>query len=569
MSLGRPVEVELKYLVRDPLAGPRLLTAARVGPFQGEAAARPNQIEDRYVDGPDGALARAGFAARLRRSHAGIVLTLKSTASSATPGVSEALHRREELEGPAGPALDPASWPPSAARSVVLELCGDAPVVELVTIRQVRRTRTLRAGETVAELSLDEVEVVGGGRLVERFDELEVELRAGPEGPLRKLSGILDGDPGLEPSRRSKLERALEAIGRAPGGSEPADDVRPDAEGAAGIEVATVAETEAEVEPQPGTAVAEVRLRSPGVTADDSLAEAGRKVLRFHFGRMLAREAGTRSGKDPEDLHSMRVATRRMRAAWRIFGDSFRQRRTRRLRERLRGLAGRLGAVRDLDVLIDGLEAYRADLDPAEAEGLAPLLDAWTEQRTAARELLRRELDSDEYRLLVDEYRVFVGAEGVAARPPAAPTVPHRVRDTAPSRIWAAYEQLRGYERVLPWADVETLHGLRIEAKRLRYTLEFFREALGPDAAALIARIVAVQDHLGLLHDADVGAGLARAFLLERAGSVGDAETAAIGRYLRSQEREVTRLRRNLGPTWRAVAGATFRRALGRAVAAL
>ena len=106
--------------------------------------------------------------------------------------------------------------------------------------------------------------------------------------------------------------------------------------------------------------------KTPGVTATDTIAEAGRRVFRFHLARMLAREAGTRSGKDPEDLHDMRVATRRMRAAWRVFGDGYRANRTRRLRGRLRTLAGRLGAVRDLDVLIGAAEGYRDGL-PAEA----------------------------------------------------------------------------------------------------------------------------------------------------------------------------------------------------------
>ena len=56
------------------------------------------------------------------------------------------------------------------------------------------------------------------------------------------------------------------------------------------------------------------------MTGDDHIAEAGRKVLRFHLARMLDREDGTRSGIDPVDVHKMRVATRRQRAAWRVFG---------------------------------------------------------------------------------------------------------------------------------------------------------------------------------------------------------------------------------------------------------
>jgi len=149
------------------------------------------------------------------------------------------------------------------------------------------------------------------------------------------------------------------------------------------------------------------------------------------------------------------------------------------------------------------------------------------------------------------------------------PVDPHRVRDRMPSRIWAAYEQLRAYEPVLRWADVPTIHDLRIAAKWLRYTLEFVREALGRDAGPLIERVVALQDHLGLMNDADVAANLARVFLVEHAGKLSEAESAAVGRYLVDREREVARLRRTMGPAWRGVSSLAFRRALGRVVAGL
>jgi CHAD domain-containing protein len=309
--------------------------------------------------------------------------------------------------------------------------------------------------------------------------------------------------------------------------------------------------------------------KTPGVTPEDVLAEAGRKVLRFHFARVLAREAGTRSGEQIEDLHAMRVATRRMRAAWRVFGDGFRPGRTKALRDRLRILAGRLGAVRDLDVLLDAAVTHQAGLSAGERAAFEPLVAAWRDEREAARIVLLRELDSPGYVRLVEDYRVFVVAEGAAVLAPASPVSPHRVRDTAGSRIWRAYEQVRAYEAVLRWADIETIHQLRIAAKWLRYTLEFFREALGPEVDVLIPRVVALQDHLGWLHDADVTIALTRQFLVAKAGTLSREETHAVGTYLASRERELARLRRTMGAPWRGVGGAPFRRLLGRAVAAL
>ena len=66
-----------------------------------------------------------------------------------------------------------------------------------------------------------------------------------------------------------------------------------------------------------------------------------------------------------------------------------------------------------------------------------------------------------------------------------------------------------------------------------------------------------------------MAAKLAREVLVARAGQLSKVERDAIGAYLRTREREVARRRRSLGPVWRAVNGASFRLALGRAIAAL
>jgi CHAD domain-containing protein len=626
---ARPVEVELKYRVVDLASAERYLVAEEIGAFSGNAAARSSQFEDRYVDTADGALTKAGFAVRVRQSGRGTVVSVKSLARSEGPGGAM---RREELEGPADRTAGPLEWPASDARSLVLELAGDAPLVELVTIRQLRRKRIVRDGETRVELSLDEVDVVSRSRVVDRFVELEAELVKGAEERLTQLAEVFAADPALAPATGSKLEAALAAVrsgsrrGRgaddrdavfassrsddtaavvdgigdvtdgaagsngAPtaAGNGAAPDVpvvpkrrsdarsarsRAKADASAAADHGTVAPTTSDVvnEAVEEAIPTDNRLivgKTPGVTAEDHVAEAGRKVMRFHLARMLAREAGTREGSDPEELHAMRVATRRQRAAWRVFGASFRPGRTKRYRGGLREIAGRLGAVRDLDVLLDAADAYRADLPVSEQRALEPLLADWREHRDDARVLLIRELDSDGYRRWVDDYREFVRTEGVAIVP-VSPTEPHHVRDTAASRIWAAYEQVRGYEPVLRWADVETLHDLRIAGKWLRYTLEFVREGLGDDAAPLIARVTALQDHLGLMNDANVSASMARTFLVAHAGELSPLEGAAIGRYLVSREREVARLRRTIGGPWRGVAGVTFRRTLGRVVAGL
>jgi triphosphatase len=556
------VEVELKYRVGELAAAERLLTAERVGPFAGSGGrARSTQLEDRYVDTADGALGRAGFAVRLRQSGGETIVSVKSLARTDGPGGSV---RREELEGPADRVGTAVDWPASDARALVLEHAGDAPLVELVTVRQLRRKRQLKSGQSRVELSLDEVDVVSRGRIVDRFVELEAELTKGDEGELEALGAALDAEPTLRRASTSKLEAALAAVDGAAGDESAAT---------AAFDGAGIAVGPGTIEPvEPGEHASDApRLvvgKTPGVTADDHIAEAGRKVMRFHLARMLDHEPGVRAGIESEAVHKMRVATRRQRAAWRIFGEAFSKGRTKRYRDGLRDTARRLGAVRDLDVQLEAADAYRAGLPVAEQRALEPLLDAWRQHRDDARVLLLRELDSGDFRRWLDDYIDFVRTEGAAVRQVGA-VQPHRVRDTAPSRIWTAYEGVRGYESALRWADVETLHELRIAGKWLRYSMEFVREPLGRDVDPLIAKVTALQDHLGLMNDADVTASMTRTFLVEHTGDLSAPESAAIGRYLVDREKEVARLRRAVGATWRGVAGVRFRRTLGRVVAGL
>ena len=557
----RALEIELKYRMTDVATGQRLIAAEDLAGFTAQGPAVTVRNEDRYLDTPDGALAAAGYAGRLRSGGKGTVITLKGLIREDDGG---AVHRREELEGPAGPSKGAAGWPASPVRDLVLAIAGETELEELVRIRQVRHKRLYGRDGAVVEVSVDDVEVVSGDRVVERFAELELELREGDERALDPLADLLSEVEELMPAETSKLERALEAIERE---LPPGDDDREVEDGGAGGPAGGAPVPGAEEEPRPEAPRA-VLSKSPGVLADDHLAEAGRKVLRFHLARMVAREEGTRGGHDAEELHAMRVATRRQRAAWRVFGDAFDPARTAKHRRRLKEVAADLGAVRDLDVLIHAAEAYRDRQPAAESAAFEPLIAGWRARRDAARAVLVKELDSERYRRWVDGYVAFLQTEGLGALP-VGPVQPHRVRDTMPSRIWAAYEVLRAYEPVMRWADVTTLHDLRIAAKWLRYTLEFVREALGRDAGPVIEKVVALQDHLGWLHDADVAAGLARAFLVEHAGELSERESAAIGRYLVDRERELARLRRTVGPAWRGVSSLAFRRALGRLVAGL
>jgi CHAD domain-containing protein len=314
----------------------------------------------------------------------------------------------------------------------------------------------------------------------------------------------------------------------------------------------------------------ERRKKRPGVLAGDPMSEAGRKILRLHCETMLAREAGTLAGEDPEELHDMRVATRRQRAALRIVGAHFPRKATRAVRDGLRALGGVLGAVRDLDVLLDAVCAHRSTLPAEEARALQGLVDSWTRRRSEARARMLGHLDGQGYSEFKEAYARFLDAPGRRA-PRTADGLPQPtlVAHVVPAEIWAHYAAVCAFGTVLPWASVETLHALRIEGKGLRYLLEFFREALDPCVEEAIDAIVAMQDHLGGLQDAVVAVGLVREFLVGPEATAGPDAARAAGRYLESRQARIEELRRSIDRPWAGVSGAAFKACLARAVAAL
>ena len=533
-------EIELKYAVTDVAA----LQAFLDGPWTAAlpdvtlGGPRVKVVEDRYFDTAREALRRRGFGARLRRSGSSVTLTVKSLTLDETDGelAPEAMHRRIELEGPANARLDPDGWPSSPARELVDELRGNARLRSRFTIRQRRVVRDIEGGDGTAQLSLDEVEVVVGRTVVGTFAELEIESTAGDSALLDRLAGVLGASDLVSPASGSKEEHARLLMER----EQTAARAR-------------------RLPPVPKT---------PGVSADDPLAEAGRKVLRMHLARMLAAEAGTRSGEDIEQLHKMRVATRRMRSMWRVFDGAYRPKVQVRYVRELRVVATTLGTVRDLDVLIEGVDAYTADLAAPGSGGMAPVRLHLVEQREAARSELIEFLDSNRYQDFVSDYLEFVETPGAGELRPA-PGLPVLVRHTAGGRIWTAYEHLRAHEMVLGWADVLALHAIRIDAKRLRYTLESFREVLPPGVDGLIARIVTLQDHLGMLNDADVAATMARAFLMASGARSAPATQAAVSQYLASREATVVSLRRGLPTVWRPIVALPTRRAIAGLIATI
>ena len=540
-----PREIELKYLVRDVEALRSWLAHDWGGALDGVRGSddRTVEVEDRYLDTAYGALEHAGFGARLRSEDGGPFRLNVKSASRERPGEdgvssgssSMALSQRVEVEGPADERLDPDAWPPSAAQELVNEVRNKARLRTLFTINQRRERRNMELEDGPVQVTLDWVAVFRGARPLASFSVLEVEARSRSSVGLHRLAALIEATGYVTPEPRSKEDIAREYVARA------AED--------------------------PSHRLPRVP-RSPGIKVEDSLGAAGRKVLRMHLARMLKFEAGTRSGEDIEDLHKMRVSTRRMRAAWRVFEGAYRPKVQRRFVRELRIVARALGEVRDIDVLLEDLDDYLAKLPEPGRAAMEPLRAAWRRDREVARKRLIDRLDGKRYRQFVEDYLDFTEAPGVGER--VTPAVePSLVRDTAGSRILSAYERVHTYETVLTWADVQTLHDLRIEAKRLRYTLEYFSEVLPVTSRQLIGTVTDMQDHLGLMNDAHAAATVTREWLNINAPRLPASSREAVGLYLDSREADVERLRRSFRPVWRRITGKAFRRSLGVAITSI
>jgi CHAD domain-containing protein len=477
------------------------------------------------------------------------------------------MHTREELEQPVPAGALPPDWPDGPARETAHRLAGAEPYAELFSLRQRRHKRAVvddgagEAGRLVAELSLDEVTLTlpVGERIVY---ELEIELS--PDGAPADLDALGEalGLYELRPEPESKFQRALALLDESAAESLP------------GPAAAEPAEMEVLVELPPAAPPKPEKPKTPGVRADEPMAEAGRKVLRFHFNRMVDKEDGTRDGGDPEDLHDMRVATRRQRAAFRLFADYYKPKVVKRFGGALKEIAARLGEVRDLDVQLEAARSYQDSLPPLAAQGLQPVIDAWAQQRDTARQSLLAAFDGDEYKSFKKSFAKFVETAGAGTLQESGDPSPGLVRQVLPGRLWEHYAAVRAYEGKVPGADVTTLHALRITGKRLRYALEFFREVLEPVSDGRIAEaiemVVALQDHLGELHDADVTLTRLHEFLKEAGDQRHSPEAVmAVGAYLKVTQTRLRRLQRTAARPWRQVNGAKFRRILGRAVAGL
>lgn len=484
MSLAAaPVEIELKLAI-DPAAVASLRAHPALRAVVG-GRARTARVVSTYFDTPDQRLRREGVALRLRRDGRRWLMTVKG---APMPDAASGVVSRPEFEWPVpGPAIDTmrlATTPWRATFTKALRKGGFAPAFST----DFTRTSLPLAfpDGTTATLAIDLGRLDAPAR--ERraatwagIAEIEIELREGDPARLLDLASSLAADLPLATEPRSKAERGY-ALGD-------------------------------------GTADAPSRAREI-VHAHGSTASTAVAAVVAECVRQVDRNAiGFRAGalRDPEWIHQMRIAVRRLRSCIGLAGGVLAPDAIERLRHETRWVLDSLGPARDLDVFaLETLPAVEADLVRSAGDGSATAVALRSlTRRTSAR---RRAAHAAAVECVTSpRFTRFVLATYGASRPAPAPgDGTPAVAGAEDARRYAARlieqraRRLEKAARHLADGGVEERHAIRIAAKKLRYATEFFAPLYSPRRARAYRRALAVlQEELGAWNDAAVAAGLA------------------------------------------------------------
>lgn len=203
-------------------------------------------------------------------------------------------------------------------------------------------------------------------------------------------------------------------------------------------------------------------------------------------------EPGVRRGDDPEAVHDMRVAVRRLRSTLRTVRPLLDRDWTDRMRRELAWIGDSLGEVRDLDVLLARLEEEANRLDGGDAVVAVALLRPLATRRDDARAELLGTLGSPDFAALVRELR------GASANPPLV-----RADLSFDELAAKEFRRLRKRGGIRPTLSNAGLHQRRIRIKRARYAAELAESPSGK-LRKFIRAAKAAQDTLGEHHDAVV-----------------------------------------------------------------
>ncbi|MCF8150109.1 MAG: CHAD domain-containing protein [Burkholderiaceae bacterium] len=412
---------------------------------------RTENLDNIYYDTAELSLRHRGIALRLRRKGRDWLQTIKLAGRSAA-----GLSSRPEWETPYSGRFDFSLIDQSGVREWLQRPRLLAGIVPICETRFRRISWRFGAGPGAVLVTLDRGWIIANGRR-EAISEIELELDGAPVHAIFDLAIQFGQRVALTPSVVSKAERGYRL--------------------------------------HAGTAPTPIKAEELALSATMLPFEAFHRIALSCLEHLQQNHSGALSSEDPEYIHQMRVATRRLRAALRLFAPILPESLANPLEAPLSALMQQLGCARDLDVLLSEI------VDPVLAAlPKEPRLPALSSEITNRRYMARAETLA---MLAAPEYgRMLLTALESLHAPP--PTEQGRIDllEFAADRLRRLRKKLKQQSLAARIEDPASLHVMRIGVKRLRYALEFFSPLA--DQRALqraLKQLATMQDALGQLND--------------------------------------------------------------------
>ena len=267
------------------------------------------------------------------------------------------------------------------------------------------------------------------------------------------------------------------------------------------------------------------------------------------FEVVLYQEPRAWEGLEPEGVHQMRVATRRIRAALQSFKRVIPSAARKHFRSEFKWVAAALGDVRDLDVYLGNFSQYTTELPMEEAPFLTEYREHLVDQWRQARKRLLDCLGSRRYQQLVVGFIEFLeDGPPASATGDCLPTIGKSARKTIGKQLT---QVLRNGRAIEPDSPDDMLHALRIDCKRLRYLFEFFEPVFGKSLHKFIKRLKSLQDVLGEFQDARVATQQLRAYAnIVPMRTENRGQLLALGQLVHSQRCQAAAQRKNFFDIW-------------------
>jgi CHAD domain-containing protein len=275
--------------------------------------------------------------------------------------------------------------------------------------------------------------------------------------------------------------------------------------------------------------------------------------LRRELAALLAQQPAPGTVPQPEAIHQMRIATRRLRVALRTFGNMLPADDARAFAGEFRWFAQTLGEVRDLDVYAEHFRDYAKLVPPEQQPELGGYELHLRRQRAQARAELERLFVGERVGTLLTGFRHFL--EGAPTTGALRRWRSFRVGDGAAEYLRASKKRvLRAGRKIAPDSPAEKLHRLRIRAKRLRYELEFFAKVF-PELEKAAKAAKQLQELLGEHQDACTASDRLREYARatgtpRKRAHPAPATPGALDRLLATQEQKAADARQRFASEW-------------------